>query len=37
MCGVILPENVRMINLCKKLGFTIKHTREELVLELKLG
>lgn len=35
--GIILPENTRMINLCKKMGFEIKHRGEDVYVELKLG
>lgn len=34
--GIILLENTRMINLCKKLGFTVKHRGEDVYVELKL-
>ncbi|MCS7095015.1 MAG: bifunctional acetate--CoA ligase family protein/GNAT family N-acetyltransferase [Thaumarchaeota archaeon] len=34
--GIILPDNVRMINLAKKMGFTIKRRGEDVYVELKL-
>jgi len=34
--GIVLPENVRMVNLCKKLGATVKHEAEETIAEIKL-
>ena len=34
--GIVLPENKRMISLCKKLGFDIKYGPEEVVVELRL-
>lgn len=36
MYGIVLPENERMIKLCKKLGFDIKYGPEEVVVELRL-
>jgi acetyltransferase len=36
MYGIILPENVNMIRLCEKLGFTVKRSHEEVTVELKL-
>ncbi|MCS7145278.1 MAG: GNAT family N-acetyltransferase [Nitrososphaerota archaeon] len=34
--GIVLPENVKMIGLCRKLGFEIKHRGDEVYVELKL-
>lgn len=34
--GVVLPENAKMIGLCKKLGFDIKHKGDEVFVELSL-
>jgi len=34
--GVAMPENTRMIELCKKLGFDVRYTPEEVILELNL-
>jgi acetyltransferase len=34
--GIILSENLKMMRLAEKLGFTIKREREEVVAELKL-
>lgn len=34
--GVVLPENAKMIGLCKKLGFEIKHKGDEVFVELNL-
>ena len=34
--GIVMPENVRMIELCKKLGFNIRYTSEEVIVELNL-
>ncbi len=34
--GIILPENIRMIRLCEKLGFDVKYRAGEVYVELKL-
>jgi len=34
--GIVLPENTKMIGLCKKLGFDIKYRTDEVYVELKL-
>ena len=34
--GIVVSENVRMIELCKKLGFNIRYTPEEVIVELYL-
>ncbi|MEM2041559.1 MAG: bifunctional acetate--CoA ligase family protein/GNAT family N-acetyltransferase [Nitrososphaerota archaeon] len=34
--GIVLPENTKMIGLCKKLGFDIKYRTDEIYVELKL-
>jgi len=34
--GVVMPENTRMIELCKKLGFEIRYTPEEVIVEMNL-
>ncbi len=34
--GIILPENESMIRLCKKMGFTIRRTEEEVMATLAL-
>jgi acetyltransferase len=34
--GIVLPENTKMIGLCKKLGFDIKYGTDEVYVELKL-
>jgi len=34
--GDIMPENLKMIRLCEKLGFTIRRERESVIAELKL-
>ena len=34
--GVVMPENTKMIELCKKLGFDIRYTPEEVIVELNL-
>jgi acetyltransferase len=34
--GNIMSENLKMIRLCEKLGFTIKHQQENVIAELKL-
>jgi acetyltransferase len=34
--GIIMSENVKMISLCEKLGFTTKREQEDVVVELKL-
>ena len=34
--GIIMSENVRMIRLCEKLGFTTKREQENVIVELKL-
>ncbi len=34
--GVAMPENTRIIELCKKLGFDVRYTPEEVILELNL-
>ncbi|MCX8201452.1 MAG: GNAT family N-acetyltransferase, partial [Candidatus Caldarchaeum sp.] len=34
--GIILPENTRMINLARKMGFTVKRRSEDVYVELKL-
>ena len=34
--GIVMPENVRMIELCKKLGFNIRYTPEDVIVELNL-
>ena len=34
--GVVMPENTRMIELCKKLGFDVRYTPEEVIVELNL-
>jgi len=31
-----MPENIRMIELCRKLGFELRHTPEEVIAELNL-
>ncbi|GBC70969.1 Acetyltransferase Pat [Candidatus Calditenuaceae archaeon HR02] len=34
--GIVLPENIKMIRLCKKMGFEIKYGKDEVLVELKL-
>jgi len=34
--GLVTPENIRMIELCRKLGFELRHTPEEVIVELNL-
>jgi acetyltransferase len=34
--GIIMPENLKMIRLCEKLGFSTKREQENIVAELKL-
>ncbi|MEM0445187.1 MAG: GNAT family N-acetyltransferase [Nitrososphaerota archaeon] len=34
--GIVLPENTRMIGLCKKFGFDIKHGKDEVLVELRI-
>jgi len=34
--GVVMPENTRMIELCRKLGFDVRYTPEEVIVELNL-
>jgi len=34
--GIILPENSVMIQLCEKMGFTIKRSGEEVIANLNL-
>lgn len=34
--GLVMPENIRMIELCRKLGFELRHTPEEVIAELNL-
>lgn len=34
--GIILPENIRMINLARKMGFTVKRRAEDVYVELRL-
>ncbi|MDW8021930.1 MAG: GNAT family N-acetyltransferase [Nitrososphaerota archaeon] len=34
--GLVMPENIRMIELCRKLGFDIRYTPEEVIVELNL-
>lgn len=36
MYGLVMPENIRMIELCRRLGFEIRHTPEEVIVELNL-
>jgi len=35
--GIVLPENTKMLGLCRALGFDIKHGLDEVVVELKLA
>jgi acetyltransferase len=34
--GLVMPDNIRMIELCRKLGFELRHTPEEVIVELNL-
>ncbi|RLG03529.1 MAG: hypothetical protein DRN54_02725, partial [Thaumarchaeota archaeon] len=34
--GIVMPENTRMIELCRRLGFDIRYTPEEVIVELNL-
>ena len=34
--GIIMPENVKMIHLCEKLGFSTRREQENIIAELKL-
>ncbi|MEM1738380.1 MAG: GNAT family N-acetyltransferase [Nitrososphaerota archaeon] len=34
--GLVMPENTRMIELCKRLGFEVRYTPEEVIVELNL-
>jgi RimJ/RimL family protein N-acetyltransferase len=34
--GIIMGENLKMIRLCEKLGFTTKREHEDVLVELKL-
>ena len=34
--GIVMPENTKMIELCKKMGFDIRYTPEEVIVELNL-
>jgi len=34
--GIVMPENTRMIELCRKMGFDIRYTPEEVIVELNL-
>ncbi|MCS7110307.1 MAG: bifunctional acetate--CoA ligase family protein/GNAT family N-acetyltransferase [Candidatus Caldarchaeum sp.] len=34
--GIVLPENTRMINLAKKMGFTVKRRTDDIYVELRL-
>jgi RimJ/RimL family protein N-acetyltransferase len=34
--GIIMAENVKMIRLCEKLGFTTRRDQENVIAELKL-
>ena len=34
--GIVLPDNKKMLDLCRALGFDIKYGHEEVVVELKL-
>lgn len=34
--GIVLPENTKMIGLCKKFGFDVKYGKDEVFVELKL-
>jgi RimJ/RimL family protein N-acetyltransferase len=35
--GIVLPENTRMIGLCRALGFDAKYGQGEVEVELKLA
>ena len=35
--GIVLPENTKMIGLCRALGFDIKYGSGEVEVELKLA
>ena len=35
--GVVMPENTRMIELCRRLGFDVRYTPEEVIVELNLS
>ena len=34
--GIVMPENTKMIELCRKMGFDIRYTPEEVIVELNL-
>jgi len=34
--GIVMPENTRMIELCRKMGFDVRYTPEEVIVELNL-
>jgi acetyltransferase len=34
--GIVLPDNKKMVDLCRALGFDIKYGRDEVVVELEL-
>lgn len=34
--GIIMPENIKMIRLCEKLGFSTRRDQENIIAELKL-
>ena len=34
--GIVMPENTKMIELCRRLGFDIRYTPEEVIVELNL-